>query len=59
VHVQKKLDKHLARNFLRAIGELVKLRDQFAELSNLILKCTVVCHMPPMQSETSVSRDPS
>ena len=36
--------------FLRAFGHLVELRDQLAELPNLLLKFAAVCHMPPLNA---------
>ncbi len=38
MHIHQELHQFLARDFLRAFRHLVELRDQFAELPNLILK---------------------
>ena len=44
VQVKQELDQFLGCIFLRSIRELIELRDQFAQLSNLVLKCAAVRH---------------
>ncbi len=55
MHVHQELHQLLARNLLRAIRQIVKLRNQLAELIYLFAKLAAVSHTPPFELKLAVS----